>query len=303
MNLRVLLTIGFLLSTAAPAAAMRIVSPSAGATVAPNQLVTVRIALDPGETLSQVGVFSEGQARPATLANNVYEAQVRIPREAVGPDLLIAYGLPTDGGLLFAELEVNVDPGPVRGLFVDVPRVLTFAGQTSGVEVHALFEDGILRDVSAPAAGTTYSSSDAEVLGVHPDGIIQARRTGKAKLEVSSRGKQASVDISVTLPATGVNRIPVITPGADQTAVAETHVTLSATATDADGDPIEYIWDQIGGRVVVLYDRNSASPTFVAPNTAQPQELRFHVAARDSKGATTLPVLVKVTVTPAPAGQ
>ena len=74
---------------------------------------------------------------------------------------------------------------------------------------------------------------------------------------------------------------------------------LSAIATDPDGDPIEYLWDQMAGRLVVLHDPKSAAPEFVAPRTSMPQVLEFLVSARDAKGATTLPVLVRVNITPA----
>src|SRR5690606_4263274 len=103
----------------------------------------------------------------------------------------------------------------------------------------------------------------------------------------------------VQIPAANTNQIPVITPGPDQTVEAEQVVELSAQASDADGDALEYVWDQTAGRVVVLHDPKSATPEFVAPRTSIPLVLEFLVSARDAKGAMTLPAVVRVTVNPA----
>jgi hypothetical protein len=285
---------------AAPAeSSLRILSPAPGASVPAGELVTLRLALDAGESAAQVGVFSEGEAVAATAEGGEWVGQVRIPRDAVGPDLLVAYAVLNGGGVAMADVAVNVDAGPLRSLFISLPMRFTFAGETSGVEVQGVFEDGVMRDLAASELGTTYSSSDASVLAVDPAGIVQAVTTGNATLTVSSRGRTATATIEVRIPASDTNRIPTITPGVEQEVGSQQIVKLSATAIDPDGDTIEYLWEQVAGRVVLLHDPRSAQPEFASPRTSVPQVLDFMVAARDSKGATTLPVLVRVRVNPA----
>ena len=287
-----------LLGVGARAEALRVVSPSPGATVTPGQLVTLRLALDPGESATEVGVFTDGKTIPATQDGTAWVAEIRVPTEAVGPDLLIGYAILTGGGVAFADVAVNVDAGALRSLFVSVPMRFTFAGETAGVEVRGLFTDGVLRDLSLPVLGTTYSSSAPTVLAVDPSGVVQARETGDATLTVSSRGRTATVKIQVRIAPNDTNRIPVITAGPDQTVGSEERVVLSATATDADGDAVEYLWEQISGRVVTLHNPRSANPEFASPRTTGTMVLEFLVSARDAKGATTLPVVVRVTVNP-----
>ena len=284
---------------AAPAAALHVVSPAPGATVTPGQLVTLRVALD-GEATTEVGVLSDGEAVPATLSGNAFEAQVRIPREAVGGDVLVAYAVLAGGGSVLARVNVDVDPGPLRSLFVSVVNRLTFAGQVVPVEVNGLFADGVMRDLRAPDLGTTYTSSAPDVLAADPTGLVQARANGDATVQVSSRGKSTSVRVQVAIPQGTANAIPTLAVGADQTVGPEQLVTLEAIAADADGDTLEYIWEQVGGRVVTLRNARAAKPVFVSPRSATQQLLEFLVSVRDAKGATTLPRLVRVTVSPAP---
>lgn len=294
----ILLGCAFAALAALPAEALHIVSPAAGATVHAGELITVTIALDAGETATEVGVLTDGQAVEATLANGTYTKQIRIPAEAVGPDLLVAYAKLSGGGALLAETQVVVDAGPLRSLIAsNLPR-FTAAGQVVGLSVRGVFEDGVSRDLSSPEVGTTVSSSNPAVLAVHAAGLLQARSNGTATVTVTSFGRSVAIPVTVAIPASDTNGIPTIAPGADQTVASEQVVTLAATASDPDGDAIRYVWDQSAGRVVVLHDPSSAQPQFVAPRTSATQTLEFLVSARDSKGATTLPVLVRVHVTP-----
>jgi hypothetical protein len=281
-----------------PADALHFVSPASGTVVRPGDLVTVQLALDSGETATEVGLFDDGQAVAATLAGTVYSTQIRIPSAAVGPDLLVAYAVLAGGGAAIADLPIVVDPGPLRTLFVSVPARFAAPGQTSGIEVRGVFEDGIVRDLSSPEVGTTFASDNPSVVAVHAAGIAQGRASGTATVSATSFGRTATTRVAVQIPAANTNGIPVITPAGDQTVAAEQIVVLSAQASDPDGDAVEYVWDQIAGRVVVLHAPKSATPEFVAPRTSTPLVLEFLVSARDAKGAMTLPALVRVTVNP-----
>lgn len=289
-----------LLGSAAPLAALQITSPAPGTTVTPGALVTVTAALGAGETATEVGVVSEGQLVPASLSGTTFSGQVRIPREAVGTEVLVVYAALAGGGVVMARVDVNVNPGPIRGLVMSVPTGFSRRGQTAPVVVRGLFQDGVYRDLSAPDLGTTYSSSNESILAVHMTGVVQARSNGTATLTVTSRGKTATSEITVAIPDADTNRIPAMTPGADQTVAAEQLVQLSVTASDPDGDALEYIWEQVGGRLVILRGQTTATPEFVSPRTPQAQVLEFLVSVKDSRGAMTLPALVRVNVTAAP---
>lgn len=277
--------------------AVEITAPAPGTVVAAGALVTVQAVLSAGEIASQVGfVTSEGET-PAVLSGNTFQAAVRIPQDAVGPELIAAYAIQPEVGAVFGRVEVTVDPGPLTTLVVSVPPELGFAGEVAPVEVRGIFADGVIRDLSAPETGTTYATSNASVLAVHPFALAQARSNGTATLTVANRGKTETAKVEVRIPAGATNHIPTVT-GVDQTVAPESAVTLSATAADADGDVLEYIWEQRGGRLVVLRNITSANPVFVSPRVSTPHVLELMVTVRDPQGATSFPSLVTITVQP-----
>ena len=62
------------------------------------------------------------------------------------------------------------------------------------------------------------------------------------------------------------NAAPVANAGPDQAVASGAAVTLTgAASTDADGDPITYLWSQTSGTTVSLSSSTEAQPTFTAP--------------------------------------
>ena len=61
-------------------------------------------------------------------------------------------------------------------------------------------------------------------------------------------------------------------------------VTLTSTATDAENDELNYLWQQISGEMVTLNDTDKLSASFVAPSTAG--ALSFTLTATDTKNMT-----------------
>jgi hypothetical protein len=118
------------------------------------------------------------------------------------------------------------------------------------------------------------------------------------QLTVTDNGGASHSDtITVT-----VNAIPVASAGADQTVSAGAAVTLTGSATDADGTIASYAWAQTSGPTVTLTNANSATASFTAPNTAA--TLVFSLSAIDDRGANhvdSVTVTVTAIVNP-PAG-
>lgn len=281
------------------AEAVEFVSPAAGTLVKAGTSVTMIIRLSPGEQAINVGVLtSEGSTTATSGAGGLFEATVRIPQEAVGPDIIAAYAVLAGGGVSFARLEIVVDAGAIRALIVSARPVLTFAGEIAEVDVRGVFEDNVVRDLSYAERGTTYTSSDPGVLGSHPSGLIQARGSGTATLTVANGGRSETVSVEVKIPPGATNGIPVVTPPADQIVASETVVTLSAPASDPNGDPITYTWEQSDGRLIVLRNANTAQPLFIAPFVTSEHPMEFTVTVSDSHGATSFPVTVRVIVRP-----
>jgi hypothetical protein len=283
---------------AVPAAALEITAPAPDAVVTPGSSVTVKAVAAAGQTFTDVVFFIPG-TDPKTTAELV--ATLKVPTEAVGPLPIVVMGTTPAGDVESATVMVTVEPGTLERLTVAAPDPLTHIGQIVDLDVRGLFADGVTRDLSGSARGTTYATSNGAVLGIHPEGVIQARSRGRANVTATNRGKSLTFAVDVVVPDPPNNRIPVADAGPDQAAVSETRVDLTASgSTDADGDALTYRWIQMSGPLIFVWNDTSAHPHFVAPNVSQPTVIEFSLVVEDGKGATAFPDTVSITVNPTP---
>lgn len=70
---------------------------------------------------------------------------------------------------------------------------------------------------------------------------------------------------TITVNVKYVNQPPVVSATSPGAKDEGTVVALSATASDPDGNPLAYAWQQVSGPTVTLVNPNSAAPSFVAP--------------------------------------
>ncbi|MGE5245126.1 MAG: PKD domain-containing protein [Betaproteobacteria bacterium] len=289
------------------AAALQILSPAPDAIVTAGSLVTVTVGPSAGQTLqSAFGATADETAQgvPGT-APGTYTIQLHIPTRAVGPTFVFVIADLAGGGIDTESVVLTADPGPLDSLSATAPSVLSGIGQVARMSVNGVFADGITRELPTAEQGTTYRSTNEAVLGVDPSGRIQARSRGTAQIVVtnthvvSGATATAGVTVRCNLPDPPDNHIPVASPGADVTVAPITVVHLDGSASaDPDNDPITFEWTQESGRAVVLRDADTASPFFMAPSVTAPEVLEFSLVVSDSKGATTLPAIVRVTVQP-----
>jgi hypothetical protein len=68
---------------------------------------------------------------------------------------------------------------------------------TQHLMVSGLYDDGIARDVTASASGTTYLSADPSVASVDAEGVVASHRIGATSITVSHGGFSTSVAVHV----------------------------------------------------------------------------------------------------------
>lgn len=97
------------------------------------------------------------------------------------------------------------------------------------------------------------------------------------------------------------NRLPTLTSSQDQTVNEGASVSMSAEATDPNGDTLTYSWIQTSGTDVTLTGDDSAAASFTAPSLASGSEtLAFTVSVNDGTDTVTNNVSVTVNDVPAP---
>ena len=107
---------------------------------------------------------------------------------------------------------------------------------------------------------------------------------------VSDGSLTATASVVVTITDTvSTNRAPVADAGVDQRVeTPATTVTLSGSATDADGDTLTYAWTEVSNVGVTLTNASSAVATFaVATEVDAPVELTFQLSVSDGTATDT----------------
>jgi mono/diheme cytochrome c family protein len=97
-----------------------------------------------------------------------------------------------------------------------------------------------------------------------------------------NQGKSGTDTVDITVVP--VNNLPTANAGADQSATGGDIITLSGSATDADGSIASYTWTQISGTQVILDDPSLASTTFASPISEDLTDLVFELGVVDNEG-------------------
>ncbi|MEI4548323.1 PKD domain-containing protein [Pseudoalteromonas spongiae] len=82
------------------------------------------------------------------------------------------------------------------------------------------------------------------------------------------------------------NVLPVVDAGQDIFAFENEQVTLSASASDSDGNISSVAWRQIEGDPVDLSSASELVTTFTSPEVDTPKDLIFEIVVKDDQGAT-----------------
>lgn len=242
---------------------------------------------------------------------------LKVPQDGIGPMRLLAVAEVSRGRLgtrsIFDEVIVNVEPLAVLTAIdfeTDKPLQLGRAGQSSAfghvdslgkvfeLPVVADFADGITRPIHSPASGTSYASSNRQVIKILPGGLLQIVGNGKTTITVTNRGKEGSLDVDVNVNDEP-NEPPIADAGPNKTIKAGSRVKLSGLKSrDPEGEALYYSWSQVRGSKVSFLDVNASEASFLAPAVSEPRTYRFKLRVTDKKGADSVPAFVDVTVEP-----
>jgi hypothetical protein len=276
-----------------------------------DTLVEQEDATATGSIVAPVALIGLSDHDPA------FGGPLRVPKDGIGPMRLLAVAEISRGRLgtrsVFDEILVTVEPAAALATIefeTDKPLQLGRAGQSSAfghvdslgkvfeLPVVGEFTDGVTRRISSPASGTAYQSSNPKVIRVLPHGLLQIVGNGKTVLTVTNRGKQASLDVGVTVNDEP-NEPPVADAGANMTVKAGTKVKLNGLKSrDAEGEALYYAWSQVRGSKIALLDVDNAEASFLAPTVSEKRTYRFKLRVTDKKGADSVPAFVDVTVEP-----
>ena len=139
-------------------------------------------------------------------------------------------------------------------------------------------------------------SGASTLTSTFPTPEVTAPTELKFRLTVSNGRDTATSDVTVTVM--NVNRAPSVNAGLAGEVEEGADHTLQGTASDPDGDALDYQWVQQSGIPVALRDATSSTASFTAPEVSVDETLTFALTASDAQ--TSARATVAVTVHPAP---
>ncbi|MEN9797544.1 MAG: hypothetical protein RL653_1240, partial [Pseudomonadota bacterium] len=106
--------------------------------------------------------------------------------------------------------------------------------------------------------------------------LLTASEVLRFQVTATAGGLTASDEVALTVAA---DRPPVVATDATRTVASRGTLTLSAQASDPDGDAVALLWTQRSGPAVALQGEASVAPSFVAPSVPSATVLGFRVTA------------------------
>jgi hypothetical protein len=145
----------------------------------------------------------------------------------------------------------------------------------------------------------TLTGADSTTLAVALPDVVKTGET--LVFAVSVADASDTVTHSVSVNVAGVNNLPTFAADTVQVLAAteNTDATLTATASDADGDPLTYSWTQTSGTQATLTNADSATVSVALPDVATGGEiLEFEASVTDGTATATHSVAVSVADVP-----
>ncbi len=197
---------------------VRITAPVAGQQYAPGQTIWITVEITPPLTAKDIAVRVPGLGRlPGTnYTGSRYQASLVIPEGYAGELTLIpAVSDSLNTPIRGAELTVAVRPetAPTRLVLITDFYLIDDPPPTSErISVHGEYAGGVERVLSSAAAGTTFRSSNPDVLTVDADGKVTTVARGTAVVTVENSGVKATAvfvveDLANPLPPQAITAL------------------------------------------------------------------------------------------------
>lgn len=196
---------------AANAFAIEIIEPKEGQVYNPDSIIRAVIKPALGENFLSVGIGFDEISFDNVLGAFVKEYPV--PKD-VNPGMVEfkVEALKESKDIITLTRKIYITlPSTVRLERMEVDPTLMFLQKlpsgsdpkkeriygTERIGVAGIYSDSFKRDIASSSSGTTYKSSNEEIVTVDTEGLATARKTGQAKIFISNSGKEISVDVIV----------------------------------------------------------------------------------------------------------
>ncbi|MBF0204140.1 MAG: Ig-like domain-containing protein, partial [Desulfamplus sp.] len=161
-----------------PLGEIQFFNPVDGTSVKPGDKVDIELVLTGSLTLEDMLIMAP-DSEPIELFTPPYTASFTVPADAYGNFVISVLGSGTDGNLYAASVTLPVSNDAVLQSVEVSPESLSLdLGQTLDISVRGTYSDGSVRALSSATQGTTYKSSDENILSVSQNGTVTPKAAG-----------------------------------------------------------------------------------------------------------------------------
>lgn len=130
-----------------------------------------------------------------------WETTVAVPVSAAGSVTLQVLGTHADGSISLGETILQVVSSAALNFLTATPAAIPLYSLDNGnrARIEGSYADGVTRDLTAGATGTTYLSSNTAVVTVDADGWLTPVANGSATVTATNNSKSATIAVTVAL--------------------------------------------------------------------------------------------------------
>ncbi|MBZ4417972.1 choice-of-anchor A family protein [Myxococcus sp. RHSTA-1-4] len=180
-----------------------ITSPAPGTQVTPGGTVTVSVAGTAGFQPATVFILGGGNA--VIIEAAPFSAQFQVPQQAIGSLELAAFGIDAQGMIQSSPRVVLPVVSSAQLSSIQVlngDATLGGPGSKRKLVVSGRYTDGVTRDITSPALGTVYSTSNPSIATITPDGTLTGISAGIATITVRNGAVFTSITVTVGTEST-----------------------------------------------------------------------------------------------------
>lgn len=173
-------------------------APEDGQTVAAGSSITVTV--EPAGSFDARRVMLLSKVGVRTLEKGPFEFELQVPENHIGPLELSATGEDASGNFATTDpIVVMVEAYSKLVALELAPNEVYLNGinDRRQLRVTGEYTDGVSRDLTDPAKGTTFSSADPAIATVSDKGILRPHSNGVTTVIASNGGFQASMRVEV----------------------------------------------------------------------------------------------------------
>lgn len=198
---RIVLIAGLFLLSVSAVWAFDIIEPTEGQKIELGTVLRVVIKPQIGEKIISVGVgFDE---IPYNSSMGAFVREFPIPKEAKPREIVLKIEVLLETKEILQATRTIYFTIPtsvtVQKIRVDSDQETLFmrVSKKEAIYVFGQYSDGVERNVSSSASGTTYTTSDENIAVVDTDGLVTAIGVGTAKITVRNGDKTLVIDVVV----------------------------------------------------------------------------------------------------------